>query len=303
VNTILCKLVTPEQAISYNPSLPVWYNPVWMNALAKLHKIAPRVLICFKNDNPIAFLPLYEKRFVTLKKAYNPLLVYYSPLFFNLPERKKSNRNLLLEYEAVKCMADFLNATYKRVVLNLNPRQEDIRGFRDAGFKLLPQYTFIQDLTTDAEFFLGEEARLRKARTEGYNFSRKAKPEEHLELVYKMYQRKQHPFLSDRAALLKLIAELLEKGLVEQYNVWKDDLIVSSMLIIAAPGNTAYGWMTASNPQEMKKGASLFMFSELFKALAEQYVKFDMCGANSRGPSRLKAALGADLELFFQVVK
>ena len=303
MNTLLCNLVTPEQAYKQAKSLPVWFNPQWMNPLAELHKVMPRVLVCFKNDNPVAFLPFYEKSFITLKKAYNPTLVYYSPLIFQLPERKQANRELLLEYEITKAMGESLKNRYKKILLNLNSGLYDLRGLKDAGFAVLPQYTFIRDLTVETEFFGSEMKKLRSALKEGYEFNHDFLPQRLLELVFGMYNRKRHPFPFEQENLLPLIIRLHKANLIEQYNVVRGERIVSSILIIPGAEQTCYGWLTASELHEMQKGASLFLYRELFQTLSKRFSSFDMCGANSKGPSRLKAALGAELKLFFQIVK
>lgn len=303
MNTILCNTVTPEQAYKLNPSLPFWLSPAWMNSLAALHKITPQVLVCSKNDNPAAFLPSYIKSFITLKKAYNPTLSYYSPLAFALPDRKQPNRELLLEYEITKAMGDFLHRNFQRVMLNLSPELYDIRGFKDAGLKVSPQYTFIRDLTVKTDFFSSEMKKLRSAEKEGFAFNSEFNPKRLLELVFGMYHRKRHPFPFDQDALLELLLKLHKAGLAEQYNVVKDDKIVSSIVILPGKEKICYGWLTASDTQFMQKGASLYLYRELFKVLADRFDAFDMCGANSRGPSRLKAALGAELKLFFQISK
>ena len=303
MNIISCNTVTPEQAHKLNPSLPFWFDPVWMNSLAELHKLTPQVLVCYKNDNPAAFLPLYIKSFITLKKTYNPTLSYYSPLVFLLPVRKQANRELLLEYEITKAMGKFLHKSFKRVVLNLDPGVFDIRGFKDAGLKASPHYTFIRDLTARTDFFSSEMKKLRSAEKEGYEFNSEFNPGRLLELVFGMYDRKAHPFPFEQKDLLDLILKLYKAGLVEQYNTFKEKRIVSSIMILVGNDKTCYGWLTASEPAHMQKGASLYLFRELFKVLAERFDAFDMCGANSRGPSRLKAALGAELKLFFQIGK
>lgn len=300
---ITCSLVDPDQAYSLNPTLPVWFHPVWMRGIAALHKIRAQTLVCWRNDNPCAFLPLYEKRFISLKKAYNPVLVYYSPLFFALPARKQPNRELLQQYEISKKACEFLAGQYHRISLNLCPRNLDIRGFRENGFRAVPHYTFIKDLSQQGDFFIGEMAKLRNARQAGYIFSRGFEPGRLLDLVFQMNTRKSHPFPFGRASLLGLLGDLHAAGLIEQHNVKLEDRTVSSILIIEGKGDTCYGWMTAAEPDDMRKGAAVLQFWELFQTLSGRYAFLDLCGANSKGPSRLKAALAADLKLFFQILK
>lgn len=274
-----------------------------MNAISALYDINPKILVCYKNDNPIAFMPYYEKRFITLKKAFNPVLVYYSPMLFKLPQRKQENRNMLLKYEITRCMGNFLQKSYQKVSLNLNPEIDDIRGFRDEKLKTNAVYTFIADLASSLDFHKNERTTFRKAINQGYVFHQGFHPEKLLELLFQMYSRKKHPFIENRQGLLKLLYSLHEHCLIEQYNVAKQDVIVSSIIIILGNDRTSYAWMTASEPEEMKKGASLFQFHNLFNTLSTGFDKLDLCGANVEGPSRLKAALGADLKLFFQITK
>jgi hypothetical protein len=301
VSSILCGWGAAEQACKLNPDLPLWFTPAWMNAIAELHQLTPKVLIASKKDNPLAFLPVYEKRFITLKKACNPVLSYYSPLHFIIPERKLANRELLLEYEITTAAGAFLKAGFKRVLLNLNPSTADIRGFRDAGLSAAPQYTFIKDLNTGFEVHKNEMTTLRKAEKQGYTFDAEYNPESLLELVYGMYERKRHPFRIRREALAVLIHKLHVAGLIAQYNIREGAGIVSSILILKDRGETCYAWLTGSETETMKNGASVLLFRELFRALQTEYRYLDLCGGNSYGPSRLKAALGAELKLFFQL--
>lgn len=303
MNKLLCKILSPEQAINLNSDLPVWFNPKWMNPIAELYKITPKVLTCYKNDNPVAFLPYYEKSFLTLRKAFNPNVVYYSPLVYFIPERKNSNRELLLKYEISKLMGVTIKNEYKRILLNISPDVYDIRGFKDAGLVAIPQYTFIKDLTNHDAFFPDEMTKLRKAQKLDYTYSVSFHPEQHLDLLYRMYSRKEHPFSIDRTALLILIKKLHKECLIEQYTITKQDRIVSSMINILDKQNSVYGWQVASEPEDMKNGVSVLMFWNVFQSLSEKFNTYDWCGANIKETSRLKAAMGAELKLFFQIKK
>lgn len=274
-----------------------------MKPLAFFYGLNPQVLTCFRNDNAVAWLPLYEKKFITLRKAFNPTLVYYSPVVFTLPPLKQANRELLREYEITRCLGESLNKGFKRVWLNLDPSLQDVRGFKDMDLKAVPHYTYVKDLKQSTEFFIGEEAKLRRAEKENYSFEQRFVPDKLLELVYAMYGRKRHIFPNDRSGLLELIKELHSNQLVRQYNVLKEGNIVSAILILTDRDKTCYGMLTATEAQAMQKGASLVLFSRLFSVLAEEFDRFDLCGANSKGPSRLKAAMGAELKLFFQLVR
>lgn len=298
-----CEIDSPEAGNAVYDARSVWLQPAWMNGFAELYDIKPRILYCFKEGNPVAILPFYEKRKLGFNKAYNPVLVYYSPVHLHLPDKKYPNHNLLLQYDIFQNMGDFLQANYKRVALNLNTQVYDIRAWKTAGFAVQPVYTFIQTLAAPVEFFQTEQRALRKSQNLGYSFDCNFVPDKLLELVYGMYERKKIPFNVPRNKHLTLLKTLHKAGLIEQYNVLKSGEIVSSMLIITSGGDTAFAWQTATNEEDMKSGAGLLMFWEVFQALKHRYTYLDLCGGNSGGPSRLKAALGAVLTLFFQITK
>ncbi len=274
-----------------------------MNSIAKLYKITPRVLTCYKNNNPVAYLPFYEKSFITIKKAYNPTMVYYCPVVFNFTERKNPNREMLLEYEITKTMGDALWSNYRKVLLNLNPELYDIRGFKDARFIVKPHYTFVKDLKTPEGFFIDEMTKLRKAQKNDYIFSKNYNPERLLDMLYKLYSRKKHSFPIERERLLTLINDLYKADLIEQHTIMKEGKVVSSMFNILNSGNTLVAWLTATEEEDLKNGVSLLMFWNLFQTYSDRYEFYDLCGANVKGPSRVKAGMGADLKLFFQISK
>jgi len=274
-----------------------------MQELAELHQLTPVVLTASKNDNPLAFLPIYEKRLFAFRKAFNPVLVYYSPLYFTIPERKLPGRELQLEYELSMEMGAFLRGNYKKVLLNLNTDTLDVRGFKDAGLNAVPQYTFIRDLNASFEIHRNEMTTLRKAEKRGFTFDAEFCSESLLQLLYGMYERKSHPFRINRNKLAGLLSVISQNGILKQYNVRDNGRIVSSILVLADKGDTCYAWLAGADPDAMKDGASVFMYRELFSTLQKDFRYLDLCGANSKGPSRLKAALGADLKVFFQIAK
>jgi hypothetical protein len=274
-----------------------------MQELAELHQLTPVVLTASKNDNPLAFLPIFEKRLFAFRKAFNPVLVYYSPLYFSTPERKLPGRELQLEYELSMGMGAFLRRNYKKVLLNLNTETLDVRGFKEAGLNAVPQYTFIRDLNAAFEIHRNEMTTLKKAEKRGFTFDAEFSPEALLQLIYDMYERKGHPFNINRNKLAGLLPALWQNGILKQYNVRDNGRIVSSVVVLADKGDTCYAWLAGADPEAMKDGASVFMYRELFSALRKDFRYLDLCGANSKGPSRLKAALGAELKVFFQVAK
>ncbi|MBM4399087.1 MAG: hypothetical protein FJ041_01985 [Candidatus Cloacimonetes bacterium] len=303
MSNLSCRIASPHEIDSAKVSLPVWYNPVWMQSIADLYGILPQILICSKDQRDIAYLPYYTKKLLTLKKAYNPVLVYYCPLIFIYEARKNLNRDLLFEYEIIKEMGGYLNKNYRRINLNLSPDIYDSRGFKDAGLTTKPLYTFTLDLKEDTLFFPDEMKKLRRAQKQDFSFDTVFELNGFLELLYSMYDRKTHTFPITRNDLKNLLLKLHEAEIIDQYNIRDGNGIVSSQIVLKEVGRKVYCWLAATEAAALNKGASILMYWQLFQHLKTDYQNCDLCGANSSGPARLKAALGAELKLFFQVSK
>ena len=274
-----------------------------MQNQADVNSSTPLVLACWKDAKPVACLPFYEKKRLQLLMAYNAVSVYYSPVVFRLTDRILPNHNLLLQYEITGCMGKFLKQRYFRINLNLLPDVYDTRGFREAGIDVVPLYTYIKQLRNPIPFFNHEMTSLRKARKQEYDYNVEYRSGVLPDLLYRMFARKDLPFNIAKCKLHFLLDSLVEAGLVEQHNLISHDRIVSSCIIITGIGNTAYAMATASEPEDMKAGASILLYSHIFDNLAKRYLYLDLCGANSFGPSRLKAAMGAELKVFFRLSK
>jgi hypothetical protein len=158
-------------------------------------------------------------------------------------------------------------------------------------------------LRTDFEVHINEMRTLRKAEKHNFTFKSEFNPERLLEMMYGMYARKQHPFRVNREKLKALISTVYQNDFLKQYNIFDGDRIVSSLFILSDKGDTCYAWLAGTEPEAMKEGAGILIFRELFQELKKDFRYLDLCGANSKGPSRLKAALGAELKPFYQIVR
>ncbi len=295
-----CRFLSLDDLGDLGENLPIWCNPQWMNQISELYQIKPCILVCEMNEQPAGYLPMYEKSRYLLRKIYSPVLAYYNPLIFHLEEKKCPNRNLLLEKEMSQQIGKYLRKNYSAVSLNLQPRYMDVRGFSAAGYRIDVLYTYLINLEKEIIFFKNEMTSLRKAQKAGYRFGEGFSPEAALTLIYGVYQRKRHPFDADKAKLLKTIENLYQANLMRQYNLYAKDKIISSIFLLLN-GQNVYAWLMGTEASALKNGAAIMLFWDLFHHLQDKYKTLDLCGGNSTGPSRVKAAVGAELMPFYRV--
>ncbi len=292
-------LLNPSDVHFPDPAIPVWIHPHWMNAMTEYFGFRAFVLACWRGEHLVALLPLYEKQVFTHRRAVMPMLNYYQPLcLFEIVERP--NRAALNQLETTREIAIWLKRYYRRVNICLHPDNYDVRGFTWEGYKASPRYTMYYDPTGTAALFKDEKNALHRAQRQGYQFAEGFIPERFNELLYALYKRKKVDFPIEAKALVGFLSQTHEHGLIRQFNVLKDGVIVSANVVIS-DRDVVYTWLRASDENELKSGVSVFHSVHLYEILGRQYQSIDMCGANSDSTARFKMGMGGQLKLFFHV--
>lgn len=284
--------------------LPLWADPAFMAAVARLHGVEAWHLLCHKGDQLTGLLPLFEKTSFGLRRAVSPVSAYYQGLWFNWEGGRDPNRNLLDELHVSAEVAKFLRGRYKRVSFNLTPRNPDVRGFTWAGLKAEPLYTFIHRLSEPFCLLKDERKKLRLAEGQNYGFSERFDPDSFIGLLKGMYERKQHRFGVSYPALRGWLEELNGKGLLTQFNLThKQETVSSNIVLKDASDRTAYTIMRGTRADDLKTGASTLHSKLLVEKLAAggEFDQLDFCGANNPEVARFKAAMGFRLALFFRI--
>ncbi len=291
---------TTEPSLQVSP-LPIWLHPLWMEAVARVHGIETAYLVCYEHDNLLAVMPLYIKRKLMLQKAINPVLAYYNPICYLLPETAFPNRDLLRRHEINCAIALYLKKNFHGLALNLHPDNLDMRGFTWNGINANPLYTFVHLTSQEPLLFAEERNKHRVAQKQGYRFEQHFEPELFCEMLYKLYELKKHDFGIKREALIQFLREMHAHQLIRQYNVMNDTETVSSDILVCDGTDTCYALLRATTEQARKLGASIMQNIESAKAISAEYPVLDFLGANIAGPARFKAAFGYDLKLFFRI--
>lgn len=295
------RLQKPEELDLDASKLQIWLNPLWMEAVATVHNIDYTWLVCWEHDNLMALMPIYIKRKLMQNKAYNPVLAYYSPIMYSLPETGFPNRDLLRRHEINIAIARFLKKTFTSVSLNLHPEVLDMRGFTWNGLSAGPLYTFVHQTDREPLLFAEERNKHRVAQRQGYRLEQRFDPELFCDMLYDLYDLKNHDFGIKRDSLITFLNTVSEHGLIRQYNLVSDSGTVSSDIILCDQTDTCYALLRGTTEQARKLGASVMQNLESARAVASEYKVLDFLGANIAGPARFKAAFGYELKLFFRI--
>lgn len=295
------KLIRTDEFALPQPDISLWCKRQWMEALAELHQIDVNYLICEEAGNIVAYMPIYSKHRLGMKRAYSPVMAYYNPIHFILPNSSRQNRNLLRKHEISTAIAVFLKKAFLKLSINLSPENYDVRGFTWSGFKAVPLYTFIQDLQAKAQLFPEQQRKLNIALKQDFSFDESFDPEPFIKLLYELYEYKEHDFKLSPKRLLDFLTKQHDIGLIRQYNIRSEKNIASADILLCDETDTTFAILRATTEAARKNGISVLQNVSDARELNTKYKFLDFCGANISGPARFKAAFGYDLKVFFRI--
>ncbi len=272
-----------------------------MQAVARLTNREALHLKCYKGEELIAILPLYENKLLGYRALVSPSMSYYQALNLWLPDNINPSRHLLESLHVSQLIAETIITRYKRVHFNLGTDFYDVRSFTWAGLKAKPLYTFISDLTGNEKTLADESKKMTRALKLGYTFAQDFRPKEFIQLSKELHDKKGINLGVSFTKLESFVTQLHEAGLLRQYNVYDGKNIVSSNILLSANDGKAYTVLLATNATAMKQGVSTLHSLKLIESLRNEFKLLDFCGANVQDVARFKAALGLQLRVFYQI--
>jgi hypothetical protein len=288
-----------HSSLPANP--PVWLRPELMAAVSELHGVEGRHLMVYKGEELLAMLPLYEKRRLGRLGVVSPTGSYYQGLHFFWEQGSTETRRILETQEISSAVAKWLLRHYKSIRINLCTHNTDVRGFTWNGFTAKPLYTFEHKLGEPLKPQRDEREKLKRAEKQGYEFVESLDANTFIDMSKAMYDRKAHSSGLDLPGLKDYIGDLNKAGILKQFNVMKDNQVVSTNLLLCNEGRRAYTILRASEPDEMRQGVSTWHSLKLVETLQGRFPVLDFCGGNVPAVARFKSALGLELKLFFQI--
>ncbi len=281
--------------------LNLWSQPDFMQAVAQLHRREAFHLQCFKGKQLVALLPIYEKKLLSYRAVVSPSTAYYQGLNMWIEDSSRPARKILDNLQAIRQIAAYLHDRYKRIHFNLTPDTYDVRGFNWEKLKAKPLYTFVNDYS-EANIPLPDESnRLSKAKQMGYRFAEELRLPEFMKLMKVLNGKKNIEMGISFSALEEFFLKLYNMRILHQYNLYLEDRIVSSNILLKDNNGNAYTVLRATEDEALKNGASSLHTLLLIDSLKHELSELDFCGANVPDVARFKTALGLILKVFYQI--
>lgn len=263
-----------------------------------------QLLFILRNGITIASTALFVgRRFLQPIIRLMPMRIYDGVHFRKL-EDSKFQKQEHEKLSALRVLEEYLEKNFAFHQMFFQPGFSDLRSFQWAGATVVPQYTYIINLSDFSEENCTKSLRevLRAAEQSGL-VAGKCTIEDLVALQQISYERhyRRTPVSADN--LIKLLNALNSAGLLDIKCVRnRDGNVVSAMAWLRMNANS-FLYVTGTNA-EAEKGASHLLYHEILKSEKETgKSSVDFCGANTPTINLFKSAFGPRLELYFRVWK
>ncbi len=282
----------------------LYCQPDFLAAFASAYQAEVFYLATWNGTEYVACMPVFERKKLGFLTIINPQLYYYHFLSFNMQKSMHPNRIQQRKLDILEAISHYMQKNYHKVLFNLNPEIQDIRGFTWTKMKAIPLYTYLVSLKNinSSHFFVNERNSIHKAEREGVTIAEFINYNEFIRLMKMTNQRQGRELALSEEQHIKLLQDLFNIQAVRQFNALIDNKIIAVFLVLQDHGlDTVYAWQHYTDPAYFNTGVSPFFFNTLFNLLKDDFSTFDLCGANHPAISRYKAALGANLQVFFRI--
>ena len=205
---------------------------------------------------------------------------------------------------ALEALEEYLEKNFAFHQMSFQPGFSDLRSFQWAGATVVPQYTYIINLSDFSEENYTKSLKevLRTAKHSGLEVGR-CGIEELVGLQQISYERhsRRTPVPADK--LIKLLNALSSARLLDIKCIRnKNGDVISAMTLLRMNENSFF-YVTGTRASA-EKGASHLLYHEILKSEKELgKCSVDFCGANTPSINLFKSAFGPRLALYFKVWK
>jgi hypothetical protein len=288
--------------LSDNPSDNPYSLVPLLEAYKKVFLYDFQLLFIIRNGVAVASCALFvDKRFHQPTIRLMPMRIYDGVHFRNL-EESKFQKQEQEQLSALEALEKHLEKNFSFHQMSFPPEYYDLRAFQWSGANVVPQYTYIVDLSNFSEENYTKSLKevLRSAQQSGLSAGA-CGVEELVAMQQISYERhsRRPPVAADK--LNNLLGALRMAGILEINCIRnKNGKVISALAWLRVNANSFF-YVTGTDA-EAEKGASHLLYHEILKSEKEKGgCSVDFCGANTATINLFKSAFGPRLEVYFRV--
>ncbi|WP_436930551.1 GNAT family N-acetyltransferase [Halosimplex halobium] len=301
-----------DRAVDRSPEATVFHRSAVLERLADYTGAELYPLVGYKGQEPVGILPLFEVEKGPMRAAFSPppaaWAEYLGPARLNmakLSRRKAERRHQGLLDGCFEYVDETIDPAITRI--DTGPRYDDVRPFQWGGYEVEPQYTYVVELTDEADLLdrFSSDARSNIDTSYDADYTVRAEGERAvgriLDQVERRYREQDRPVSMPRRFIDDLAVALPDEQL-RPYVCRVDGEFVGGILALA-DDDTVYRWIGGVRPERdvALPVNDLLDWRVMTDALADGRSRYDLVGAGAERINEYKAKFDPVLETSYRV--
>lgn len=274
----------------------------WTDAAARVLGHTPSIAIGRKGGHVIGFSHFVNSH--SGRVAAQPIYTQYGSLVSLREEVEDPEREELRRHGVLCGLASCLEGSFKEVDIVLPPHVPDVRPFLWRGWKIIPRYSRMLDLSLPGSQHTTARSlakQVRKAEREQIAVHEEDAPERLYDLYETTFQRQGLPTPVPKELFLGLWKTISAQFPIHLFfATWQDKPVAANAVVHY--GDTVWDWVAGTSEMGRSMGAPSLLKWKIAEWFREQGARFfDLCGIDHPTIGRFKSGFGGDLVSHFQI--
>ncbi len=293
-----------NRMVLQSPQGSIYSLPEYLDILCSVAGGQFRLLSCFKGDEIVGGIALYETERRFGKLVSNRLLLYYNGIVLKAQNSSYPSQRTSKDIEIMSALESELSSCdYSRIVLHNRSPLNDIRPFLSKGWEAWPSYTYVVPVSdydaTWARVEQNQKRLVKRCESNGVVLSEDDDFDSFYRMHVETHKRKGAPLYLPRDAFRTYFEKLSSLGMCRLFHArMPDGRSIAAQLVLMCGHPVTHTVTAAADGEYLKLGSTPFLRVKVFERLAALgYEANDLTDADLNPVTRFKSQLGGDLEM------
>ncbi|WP_123539017.1 lipid II:glycine glycyltransferase FemX [Halosimplex salinum] len=301
-----------DRAVERSPETTIFHRSEVLEQLAEYTDAELHLLVGYKGQEPVGVLPLFELEKGPIRAAFSPppaaSVEYLGPARLNmakLSRRKAERRHQRFLDACFEYVDETINPAITRI--DTGPDYDDVRPFQWEGYSVVPEYTYVVELTDEDDLLSRFSSDARGNIRDSYDADfvieqgRKHALGLIVDQVQRRYRDQDHP-VTLPSPFIERLFEALSADEFRPYVCRVDGEFVGGILVVA-DGDTVYRWIGGVRPERDVDFPvnDLLDWRVMTDAIADGRERYDLVGAGAERVNEYKAKFDPDLMTSYRI--
>jgi hypothetical protein len=299
-----------NKLVTDSPHGSIYSRPEYLDVLCATAGGTFRILGCYKGDELLGGVALYERVGRMGKFVSNRLLLYYNGLVLKAHKSSYPGQRTSRDIELLSALESGLTQSeYGRILLHNRGTFQDVRVFEARGWSVQLSYTYVVPIADMAATIARVDQNLRRlikrCEDSGVSLTQDDDFDSFYALHADTHSRKGAPLYLPRDAFRRYFERLSSLGLCRLYHArLPGGKSIATQLVLTCSHPVSHSVCAAADAEYLKVGSTPFLrFKVLQDLSALGYTANDLTDAALNPVTKFKSQLGGNLDLTLVIAK